>query len=103
MNQYNKLVRDKIPDIILSKGLKPITARLRGSELVEALIEKLFEEANEIKENPCVEELADLEEVILAIAKELGISSNQLDDARKLKAKERGQFNKGIFLKGVEP
>lgn len=102
MKRHNKLVWDNIPDIILSKGQKPLTTNLTGKNLLDALIDKLIEEGQEIKQEPNVEELADLEEVIIAIAKELGISVKQLEEVRELKIKERGSFNKGIFLRSVQ-
>ena len=102
MSKCNKLVKDNIPDIITASGQKPISVRLTGKEFIDALIEKLFEEVQEIKQEPNVEELADLEQVIIAIAKELGISVKQLEEVRELKVKERGSFNIGIFLRSVQ-
>ena len=101
MKEYDKLVRDKIPQIIIANGQKPITVELTDKALLDALIAKLYEEADEIRENPCAEELADLEEVILAIASQIGVSKEELNRARESKAAKRGGFTKGYFLKGV--
>jgi predicted house-cleaning noncanonical NTP pyrophosphatase (MazG superfamily) len=99
---YNKLVRDRVPEIIRASGKEPKTRILNKEEYLEALIEKLHEEYEEFKIEPNIEELADLQEVILALADALRIEHRDL--ARKLssKALERGAFKKRIFLESVE-
>ena len=67
MKEYNKLVRDKIPEIVISKNCKPVTRILSDEEYILELNKKLLEEVNEYLESNNVEELADVEEVILAI------------------------------------
>lgn len=99
---YKKLVRDKIPEIIEASGGKPITKTLADDEYLRELIKKLKEETEELAEDNSVEELADVQEVILALCEYLGISKEELERAREQKAKQRGAFKKRIYLEGVE-
>lgn len=98
---YNKLVRDKIPEIIRASGQEPKTRILDKAEYLEALIEKLGEEYEEFKIDRNVDELADIQEVILALADAMNISHSQLAKAYSKKALERGAFKKRIFLEEV--
>lgn len=93
---YNKLVRDKIPDII---GATCVTRVLSDAEYLEALDAKLDEELAEYHESGDAEELADLLEVIYAIAKARGID---VVGKRIEKAARRGGFEKRIMLCHVE-
>jgi predicted house-cleaning noncanonical NTP pyrophosphatase (MazG superfamily) len=70
MKTYNKLVRDKIPAIIAADGKKLKTRILSDEEHLQALIKKLSEELEEFEEALSVEELADLQEIIHALAAE---------------------------------
>jgi len=97
-----KLVRDKIPEIIESKeGKKPKTRMLSDEEFHEQLIAKLLEEAEEYNNDRNPEELADILEVVFALAKLNGISRKSLEQMREKKAGERGAFEKRIFLSDV--
>jgi predicted house-cleaning noncanonical NTP pyrophosphatase (MazG superfamily) len=98
---YNKLVRDKIPEIIAADGATPITRMLSKSEYLEALIDKLFEEAHEFKADSSIEELADLQEVILALADAINIKPSDLAKTLLNKSLARGAFKKRIFLESV--
>ncbi len=103
MKTYNKLVRDKIPNIIKANGDIPYTRILSDEkEYLIALIDKLFEEAQELKDNPSLEELADVLEVIYAIGKKLGFTTNQIESARKEKKSLRGGFSNRVFLEKVD-
>ena len=101
MGTYNKLVRDKIPDIIKSNGEKPIIKRLDDSEYIYQLNINILEEINEYLESGEVEELADLEEVLRAILDYKKISYSEFEEIRKEKVKKRGAFKKRIFLEGA--
>ena len=96
--RFDKLVRDKIPDIIRAKGE---TATTHVAEVVERkakLREKLQEELNEYIESGRLEELADLLEVIHGICALHGIAFEDVEALRKYKAEVRGGFEQGIIL-----
>ena len=96
--KYNKLVRDKIPEIIKKKGTVPISHIASGDEYWQKLKEKLQEEVNEFLEDENDEELADILEVIYAICDFKKIGKDELEVLRKKKAKERGGFKNKIIL-----
>ena len=99
---YNKLVRDKIPEIIAGKGDIPKTKVLGDEEYYQALNQKLKEEVAEYFENCDIEELADIVEVILAIVKYRGVSEGDFEGMRLKKYNERGGFDERICLVDVE-
>lgn len=106
--EYNKLVRDKIPDIITRSGDKPVTRILGAGAYRRALWRKLREEVAEFGESGEVEELADILEVVYALAADEGVSQFQLEEMRKRKRRERGGFDRRVLLietisAGVEP
>ena len=98
---YNKLVRDRIPEIIAAFGKTCTTATLSPEEYLRMLDAKLDEELAEYRHNRNIEELADLLEVIYAAAKARGCSAAELERARAKKTAERGGFEKRILLKEV--
>lgn len=99
---YNKLVRDKIPEIIEATGAKPKTRILSDAEYLQELIKKLGEEYEEFKADNNIEELADLHEVLLGLADALGVTRDELEKVRAQKAERRGAFTKRIFLEHVD-
>ena len=100
--KYNKLVRDKIPEIIKQKGENPITHIANDEEYWEKLKEKLEEEVKEFLENSNQEELVDILEVIYAIQDFKKINKEKLENLRKKKAEERGVFKNKIILDEVK-
>ena len=96
---FNKLVRDKIPQIIESNGEVAEVEILDDERFLNELHKKLFEEAEEFVEEDSPEELADLMEVLYAIARLRNIDLNEVETIRKEKAQKRGAFEKRIFLK----
>ena len=98
---YNKLVRDKIPEIITNSGKTCSYEILDNENYAQLLDQKLFEEMLEYHQDKNLEELADIVEVIYAIAKSKGRSVDEFDKIRKDKADERGGFDKKILLKSV--
>lgn len=98
---YDKLVRDKIPEIIQKSGNSCVIATLNDSEYLEKLNEKITEELKEFREDYSLEELCDLLEVLFAIAKVKGYSLNDIQKTREQKNLERGAFEKRILLKSV--
>lgn len=98
---YNKLVRDKIPEII-EKDNKSCDIRiLDDKEYLEMIDAKLDEELAEYHKDQNLEELADLLEVLYAATKARGYSLEELEVCRKKKAEKRGAFDKRILLKEV--
>lgn len=100
--RFDKLVRDRIPEIMDTQG-KKYTTRQADTSLEKAgyLRKKLLEETHEFLEEPTIEELADIQEVILALAHELGHLPEELEIVRKGKLHERGAFDDGIILEEV--
>ena len=96
--KYNKLVRDKIPEIIKHKGAVPITHIAEDEEYWQKLKEKLQEEVNEFLKDSNEEELADILEVIYAICDFKNFDKGKLELLRKKKAEERGGFKDKIIL-----
>lgn len=103
MVKHNKLVRDKIPDIIAQNEQSADVRILESDdEFVLELQKKLVEEAEEIRRDPSVEEIADLMEVAEALMRVLGISREELVKVKKEKVKSNGSFNDRVFLISVE-
>lgn len=99
MKKFNKLVRDRIPEIITANGETPhIHIIDNDQEYLQALLQKDIEEGRELAQDPNLEELADKLEVIYAITKARGYTLEQLEHTRAEKAKKRGGFDKRIFL-----
>lgn len=96
--KYNKLVRDFIPKYIRKKGGIPITHIASATEYWEKLKEKLIEETEEFNKEENIEELADVLEVIYAIAEYKGLSKEEIENRREKKAQERGAFKNKIIL-----
>lgn len=99
---FNKLVRDKIPNKIESNGEVAITRFLSDDEYKNELYKKLLEESHEVINSQggedTLEELADVLEVLKAIAE---LNDKKLDDVvevAKQKRLKRGGFEKRIFL-----
>lgn len=96
--KYNKLIRDKIPEIIKQDGKLPITHVAENEEYWQKLKEKLKEEVDEFLENSTEKELADILEVIYAICDFKKIDKEKLEITRKNKAEQRGGFKDKIIL-----
>jgi len=96
--KYNKLIRDKIPEIIKSNGLTPVTHIASPEEYEIKLKEKLQEEVNEFLREPNTNELADILEVVYALGNLYQTDEYQLEQIRKEKAKQRGIFIEKIIL-----
>jgi len=95
MERYvGKLVRDKIPEIIVAQGRTPVTRRLTDNEFLTAAKRKLIEESQEAlyadSQNALIEELADIAELVDTIAAAASIPLEAISAARKEKAKKKG-------------
>ncbi|MGH8901043.1 MAG: hypothetical protein ACRDYA_05020 [Egibacteraceae bacterium] len=99
MNQ-EKLVRDRIPQIIRSRGDEPVVRVADRQEYRGLLRGKLAEEVGEFLASEDPEELADILEVVLALAAELGVDRTRLETLRATKAAERGGFAGRIVWQG---
>lgn len=103
MKVFNKLVRDKIPAIIMANGDTPHVRIIENDdEYLHTLLEKDVEEGIELAQDPNLEELADKLEVIYAIAKVRGYTPEQVEQARLKKVAERGGFDGRVFLESTE-
>ena len=99
--KHNKLVRDKIPEIILADGREVSTRILDDKEYAKELEKKLAEEYKEVLESKGehrLEELGDVLEVMMALAKLDGYSVDDIVVAARKKREKRGGFDKKIFL-----
>ena len=96
--QYNKAIRDKIPEIIQKDGHSCNVETLSDEEFLEHLEKKLSEEVEEYQNDKNSEELADILEVIYRIAQLKGVSKEELEKIRIKKSEERGGFEKNLFL-----
>ena len=102
LQKYNKAVRDKIPEIIRSRGKQCTTKTVDDPTFLRYLEYKLLEELEEYLESKKPGELADLLEVILRIAELKGLSREDLESLRARKADERGGFANNQILLTVE-
>jgi predicted house-cleaning noncanonical NTP pyrophosphatase (MazG superfamily) len=100
--EFNKLVRDKIPDTINARGEEVKLLKLEGEALILALKRKIVEEALEVLDAKTsmdiIEEMADLRETASALAKVLGITDKDIEEVRKEKKLKRGAFEDGLML-----
>ncbi len=98
---YNKLVRDRIPEIIEASGKSCSTEILSAEDYLHMVDAKLDEELAEYHKDQNIEELADLLEVIRAAVVARGYTIEDLERVRSEKAAKRGGFEKRILLKEV--
>ena len=98
MTEYHKLVRDKIPEIIRNGGEVPKVRILEQEEYLTCLENKLDEEVAEFQRDKSPEELADILEVVYALAEGIGCGKDELLSLCDQKREARGGFEKRIFL-----
>ena len=101
MIEYDKLIRDKIPEIIEQSGKKCIVEVMDNDTYIEYLDQKLNEELAEYQQDKSIEELADLLEVMYAVVVARGYSVAELERIRLEKSEKRGAFGKRLLLKSV--
>ena len=102
---YNKLVRDRIPDIIQASGHACEVVTMPEAEYRQALLKKLLEEAREVEQadsDHIVTELADLYEVVDAILLAHGIDPASVRAEQQRRRVERGGFEKRLRLVWAE-
>ena len=102
----NKLARDLVKKKLDAQNIRSSFRTLSKLEHIEALKTKLLEEADEVvrANNPqeLIEELADLSEVILALTKLLGLSSEKIEEKRRQKKSGCGGFEEALYLEHIE-
>ena len=99
--KYNKLIRDNIPSILEASGVEYTTHIVSGDELRSYMLKKLHEEVAEFSEEPSLEELADIQEVVYGILSAYGWDKVALDECASLKRYTRGAFAAGLVLDEV--
>ena len=102
MKIYNKLVRDKISEIIEADGKICATHILSEEEYIAAHEAKLNEEVAEYQTDKNLEEMADILEVLQSICVARGYTLEELEVVRAKKTAEKGGFEERIFLEYVE-
>lgn len=106
MKVYNKLVRDKIPEIIARDGQKANIRILNSEECRQALLAKLVEEAKEASEassqKDLAKEIGDVLEVIDSLILAFGLRREEIEKLKAERKESRGGFDKKIFLESTE-
>ena len=102
MKRYDKLVRDRIPEIIMREDGKPTFHRVNGEELKNYARAKILEEAKEFEQAGKTEELIDLLETIFFYCRLEKISWDEMNAKLQKKRAERGGFDGGVILDRVE-
>ena len=100
--KYNKLVRDRIPELIEESGRKQISRTLNEDEYEQALMDKIVEEIEEYRVSKNEEEIADIYEVVDCLVKLKDYEPMHIDYLRLIKREARGSFHKRILLEEVE-
>jgi predicted house-cleaning noncanonical NTP pyrophosphatase (MazG superfamily) len=99
MKVYDKLVRDRIPEIIESSGNKCEIEVVSDEVAIEYLYKKLNEEVSELLEDKNLDEIADVMEVLFAIGAKYGYSEEDILDRRNEKKYAKGGFEDNLILK----
>jgi predicted house-cleaning noncanonical NTP pyrophosphatase (MazG superfamily) len=100
---YNKLVRDRIPEIIKKNADSCVTKKLNQKEFRLETLKKVVEEANELlaakdSKIEMIKELADLKEIIDTVMSAHKISNKEVSKEKKIRKKQRGGFEKKVYL-----
>ncbi|HDX9591405.1 TPA: nucleoside triphosphate pyrophosphohydrolase [Bacillus pseudomycoides] len=102
MSVYNKIVRDRVPEMILMSGKTYTSKKLSKQEYIEELskigVEEMREFASMQEREHALDSLADALEVIKALAKAESVTLEDVERIRKEKEAERGGFEKGVYL-----
>lgn len=102
-----KLVRDRIPEIIRQSGRTPHVTTLAEQAYRRALHDKLLEEAGELRQaqnrDEAADELADILEVLTALAATYELTLDTITEAARSKRAGRGGFEMRLWLEGTHP
>lgn len=101
--KYNKLIRDEVPRILMKKGVNFTMSKTTKHTHEAYLLKKLDEEISEFRQDKNIEELADILEVLLALAKYYEFDLDDVMLTLITKRKERGGFNEGYILDEIKP
>jgi len=100
--KYNKLIRDRIPEIIKEAGWKPRVRKLEKAEFLNALKKKVLEEAEELIQSKdkkgIIDEIVDIQELLDVLTSEVGLKKLEVKKLQAAKRKKRGGFKKRLFL-----
>lgn len=100
--KYNKLIRDRIPEIIKKAGWKPTIRKLRKEEFLNALKKKVSEETRELNrakdKKGIINEIVDIQEILDALTSEIKLTKPHIKKLQSIKRKKRGGFKKRLFL-----
>ncbi|HEY8993018.1 MAG TPA: nucleoside triphosphate pyrophosphohydrolase [Candidatus Microsaccharimonas sp.] len=103
---FNKLIRDKLKDEYEKMGQVATYKMLSGTELLDALKQKIIEEAKEIpsdgSRDDIISELADIQQVLDDTAQHMGISEAEINAAKTKKFAKKGGFSEGIYVERLE-
>lgn len=107
MEVYNKLIRDKIPEIIEKSGSKAKVRILDDGEYKQELLKKIVEEAKEALEaegnkKELIKEIGDILEIIEYLIKVFDLDSEEIEKIRRERKESRGGFDKKLFLERTE-
>lgn len=103
--EYDKLIRDLIPQHIAASGKDYQVETMKEGEFRQALRDKLVEEATEAAEaspESLVTELADLLEVVDALMEAEGLTKEQVEQEQARRQQERGSFERRLKLLWTE-
>jgi predicted house-cleaning noncanonical NTP pyrophosphatase (MazG superfamily) len=99
---YDKLIRDKIPEILKNKGIKFQSHVANDDEFIYKLHQKLLEEATEFKNDPNIEEYIDVLEILDTIKKTHNFKNDEIIITKRNKKNNKGGFKDKIILDSTE-
>ncbi|MFC0189309.1 MazG-like family protein [Fictibacillus aquaticus] len=102
MAVFNKLVRDKIPELIEQAGKKGTFRILGKEEFKSELMKKLIDEAKDFQydndQENIIDSLAEILETVYTMAESCGIMKEELEEKRNVRIQSRGAFAQRLFL-----
>jgi predicted house-cleaning noncanonical NTP pyrophosphatase (MazG superfamily) len=102
IKKYNKLIRDRILEIIKEAGKRPYWRFLNKKEYLKEIKKKILEESEELieakRKKDIVNEIVDIQELIDVLISELKLKKSQIQKQQKIKNRKRGGFKKKLFL-----